>query len=185
MGATRSTYVAVVEGSSLSELPGEDMPIPDEASPLLHGTRDSQEPQRNTSGRWFSTKLSTSSFLDNNAGLLLVAASQFFFSAMGISVKWLNSLDKPVPTLEVCNTSPDRLYSDMPSVQLVWIRMVCKLCISSNRAILSATSSPRISVRSHTCMPLWNCWGLGVNVTKGIGAESLIHCLAPRVFGRY
>jgi hypothetical protein len=75
----------------------------------------------------------------------------------------------------------------MPSVQLVWIRMVRKLCILSNRAILTATSSPHISVQSHTCMPLWNGWGLGidVNVTKGIGAESPTHGLALRVFGRY
>ncbi|KAN0135180.1 DUF6 domain containing protein [Lactarius tabidus] len=109
MGATRSTHVAVAQGESSpsdSELPGEDIPVPDEASPLLHG-RDSQELRQNTFGRWFSTQLSASAFLNNNAGLLLVAASQFFFSAMGISVKWLNSLDEPVPTLE-----------------LVWIRML-------------------------------------------------------------
>jgi hypothetical protein len=137
MGDTRSTCVPVAQGaSSLSDaevLPGEDIPVPDEASPLLF-RRDSKEPQRNAFGRWFSTQLSASAFLDNNAGLLLVAASQFFFSAMGISVKWLNSLDEPVPTLEVCNLSPDRLYSDILSVQLVWIRMVRKLCVSSNRA---------------------------------------------------
>jgi hypothetical protein len=107
MGATRSTHVAVAQGESSpsdSELPGEDIPVPDEASPLLHG-RDSQELRQNTFGRWFSTQLSASAFLNNNAGLLLVAASQFFFPAMGISVKWLNSLDEPVPTLEVCNTN--------------------------------------------------------------------------------
>lgn len=109
MEDTRSTHVDVVQGSSSSELTGEDTSVLDEASPLLNG-RNSQEPQRNI---WFATKLSASAFLDNNAGLLLVAASQFFFSAMGISVKWLNSLDEPVPTLEVCNTSPDGSYSDM------------------------------------------------------------------------
>ena len=37
----------------------------------------------------------------DNTGLLLVAASQFFFSLMNVAVKKLNSLDKPVPTLEV------------------------------------------------------------------------------------
>lgn len=109
MEDTRSTHVDVVQGSSSSELTGEDTSVLDEASPLLNG-RNSQEPQRNI---WFVTKMSASAFLDNNAGLLLVAASQFFFSAMGMSVKWLNSLDEPVPTLEVCNTSPDGSYSDM------------------------------------------------------------------------
>ena len=40
-------------------------------------------------------------FFNKNAGLSLVAASQFFFSAMNMCVKWLNSLDEPVPILEV------------------------------------------------------------------------------------
>lgn len=104
MGAARSTNVTLAQGASFSsnsELPGRSPPVPDEASPLLH-PEDSQEPLPNTSGRWLAAQLSVSAFFDNNAGLLLVAVSQFFFSAMGISVKWLNSLDKPVPTLEVC-----------------------------------------------------------------------------------
>jgi hypothetical protein len=42
-----------------------------------------------------------SAFFDKNAGLSLVAASQFFFSAMNVCVKWLNSLDEPIPILEV------------------------------------------------------------------------------------
>ncbi|KAI9453927.1 drug/metabolite transporter superfamily [Russula earlei] len=44
---------------------------------------------------------SASRFAFNNAGLLLVATSQFFFSGMNICVKWLNSLDEPVPILQV------------------------------------------------------------------------------------
>jgi hypothetical protein len=44
-----------------------------------------------------------SSFLDKNAGLLLVASSQFFFSASNLCVKLLNSLDESerIPILEV------------------------------------------------------------------------------------
>lgn len=38
----------------------------------------------------------------DNTGLLLVASSQVFFSLMDVSVKELNSIDPPVPTLEVC-----------------------------------------------------------------------------------
>lgn len=43
------------------------------------------------------------SFLDKNAGLLLVASSQFFFSTSNLCVKFLNSLDESerVPVLEV------------------------------------------------------------------------------------
>lgn len=42
------------------------------------------------------------SFVRTNAGLLLVAASQGFFALMNVAVKKLNSLDPPVPALEVC-----------------------------------------------------------------------------------
>jgi hypothetical protein len=42
-----------------------------------------------------------SAFFEENAGLSLVAASQLFFSGMFTCVKWLNSLDEPVPMLEV------------------------------------------------------------------------------------
>ena len=37
-----------------------------------------------------------------NTGLLLVVASQAFFSLMNVSVKVLNSIDPPVTVLEVC-----------------------------------------------------------------------------------
>jgi hypothetical protein len=66
---------------------------PDETSPLLR--------TNHTHRRWHSVRSSVSVFFDDNAGLLLVAASQLFFSGMNISVKWLNSLDEPVPMLEV------------------------------------------------------------------------------------
>jgi hypothetical protein len=35
-----------------------------------------------------------SGLYDKHVGLLLVVASQFFYSAMNISVKWVNSLDE-------------------------------------------------------------------------------------------
>ncbi|EJD38138.1 DUF6-domain-containing protein [Auricularia subglabra TFB-10046 SS5] len=40
-------------------------------------------------------------FVENNAGLLMIAFSQFFASLMNISVKYLNGLDPPVPPLEL------------------------------------------------------------------------------------
>jgi len=69
---------------------------PDETSPLL-GTDSACALQPSDSQRWHTLP----AFFDNNAGLSLLIASQFFFSAMNICVKWLNSLDKPVPILEV------------------------------------------------------------------------------------
>ena len=87
--------------SSNSDLPTsrEGQPIAsDETSPLLI-PRHAYVHQPTISGSWCSA---LSSFFDDNAGLLLVAASQIFYSAMSMSVKVLNSLDEPVPTLEVC-----------------------------------------------------------------------------------
>jgi len=69
---------------------------PDETLPLL-GTNSARAFQPSYSQRWHSL----SAFFDKNAGLSLVAASQFFFSAMNMCVKSLNSLDEPVPILEV------------------------------------------------------------------------------------
>ncbi|KAH9170224.1 integral membrane protein DUF6 [Lactarius sanguifluus] len=81
--------------SSGFELPPDRADIPEETSPLLQPER---APRRTTSERWRSVR---SSFLDDNLGLFLVVASQFFFSAMNMSVKWLNSSDEPVPILEI------------------------------------------------------------------------------------
>ncbi|EPQ53277.1 DUF6-domain-containing protein [Gloeophyllum trabeum ATCC 11539] len=39
--------------------------------------------------------------MENNAGLLLIASAQLFFALMNVAVKMLNSLDEPVPTLEL------------------------------------------------------------------------------------
>jgi hypothetical protein len=73
---------------------------PDEISPLL-GTNRAHAIQSSQSERWHSARSSVSAFFDKNAGLSIIAAAQFFFSAMNICVKRLNSLDEPVPILEV------------------------------------------------------------------------------------
>jgi drug/metabolite transporter (DMT)-like permease len=97
MISTRSIPTATTFSSCNSDLPasGDGPPLPDETSPLLIKTKDAHlhptKPRRSA----------LSSFFDNNAGLLLVTASQLFASAMNLSVKVLNSLDEPVPTLEL------------------------------------------------------------------------------------
>jgi len=40
-------------------------------------------------------------FVGENSGLLLIASAQLFFALMNVAVKMLNSLDEPVPTLEL------------------------------------------------------------------------------------
>jgi hypothetical protein len=84
----------------------DDLPVPvlDEMSPLLQHQRF-QGTKENPSVRWHSARLSASTFMDRNTGLLLVASSQLFFSLNHVAVKWLTSLDEPVPTLEVCAAS--------------------------------------------------------------------------------
>jgi len=66
-------------------------------------------PQRSDSANILNTNVcGTSAFycetIARNKGLLLVAASQFFFSIMNLAVKELNSIDPPVPALEVSLT---------------------------------------------------------------------------------
>jgi len=77
-----------------------------------------------------------SSFLDKNAGLLLVASSQFFFSASNLCVKLLNSLDESerVPVLEVRDILGgvmDTLKLTTSNVKLIWVRMASTSTFSS------------------------------------------------------
>jgi hypothetical protein len=78
----------------------EALSVPSETSSLLKtaGRSVHGASPRSLSKRCHSV---TSAFLDKNAGLLLVAASQFFTSATNVSVKYLNGLDEQVPILEV------------------------------------------------------------------------------------
>lgn len=69
-----------------------------ETSPLLRP--ESAQP-RSLSERWHST---ASGFLDKNAGLLFIAASQLFFCLSSVFIKWLNNSDEHVPMLEVRDT---------------------------------------------------------------------------------
>ncbi|RDB21736.1 hypothetical protein Hypma_010932 [Hypsizygus marmoreus] len=62
---------------------------------------DLTEDEGNTAGRWRSGYLAVKGIVRNNAGLLLITASQAFFSCMNTAVKKLNSIDPPVPTLEL------------------------------------------------------------------------------------
>jgi hypothetical protein len=87
---------------------------PDETSPLL-GTNSARALQPSHSERWHFL----SAFFDKNAGLSLLIASQFFFSSMNICVKWLNSLDEPVPILEVRIGSRMVVFPELTSSRVV------------------------------------------------------------------
>ncbi|KAI9450018.1 hypothetical protein BJY52DRAFT_1419736 [Lactarius psammicola] len=92
MKTARPVYSSATLYASNSDLPlsREGPPTPDETSPLLQPTY--------AYGPWRSA---LPSFLNDNTGLLLVAASQIFLTVMNMSVKLLNNLDEPVPTLEL------------------------------------------------------------------------------------
>jgi hypothetical protein len=106
--------------------------VPNEASALLSDGRVLVS-HRNPSERGQSV---ISSFLDKNAGLLLVASSQLFFCASNLCVKWLNSLDESerVPILEVRDILRDNRYSKLmtSNVKLIWVRMVSTSTSSSH-----------------------------------------------------
>lgn len=102
---TPSITMAIGRYSDTRETPAspsleEALSLPNETSPLLQTERD--ELQAGSRRSFFERCHSAlSAFLDKNTGLLLVAASQFFFALSNLCVKWLNSLDERVPVLEV------------------------------------------------------------------------------------
>lgn len=98
MTIAHSTHTAEARRPLFSSgpgLPGET--AQDETSPLLQ-TESALKSRRSLAERWHST---ASASLDRNAGLFLVAASQFFFSLSNVVVKWLNGSDEQIPMLEV------------------------------------------------------------------------------------
>lgn len=99
MTVTRPPYAALPEAFSSSGYgPGRDASTaPDDTSPLLQ-SEFVAVPRKGLSERWHSNM---SAFLEGNAGLLLVVASQFCFALSNISVKWLNNLEENIPMLEV------------------------------------------------------------------------------------
>ena len=114
MAAAHLLSNSVTRVSSDSDLPTsgepEGPPVPDEVSPLLKPKRT--QAHRQTISEWWRT--AQSSFLNDNSGLLSIAASQLFFSAIGVAIKWLNCLDDPVPTLEVCLMHHGRVFFPRP-----------------------------------------------------------------------
>ena len=82
----------------------------DETTPLLRSNRPCVL-QWNYSKWWPPARSAVSAFVDKNTGFLLMATSQFFFSGMNLSVKLLNGLDEPVPTLEVSVRPPVVFFS--------------------------------------------------------------------------
>ncbi|KAG1782209.1 integral membrane protein DUF6 [Suillus placidus] len=80
----------------------------DSESPLIHtiGHRDNYGSTQFTSGtsqddEAIDRRPNVPGFVANNAGMLYIISSQFFFACMNLSVKMLNSSDPPVHPFEV------------------------------------------------------------------------------------
>jgi hypothetical protein len=89
---SRATYIALTPEA-------EDFPTPRFPTTFIPAPQASESPGLNT--RWQEIVSQAFGLFTSNAGLLLVAASQFFFSLMNLAVKKLNSIEPPVPALEV------------------------------------------------------------------------------------
>ena len=104
MATVRSIYTAETrDASSSPDAPAEELPVPNETSPLLQPRR-AEGLKQNFSEQWHPARSAVAAFINKNAGMLSIVVSQFFFSAMNVSVKFLTSLSEPVPTLEVSRT---------------------------------------------------------------------------------
>ena len=100
-------YNSVAQPASLSsgfESPPDGVDIQEETSPLLP---PKFAPRQSISVRW---KSAWSSFLDDNFGLFLIAAAEFFMTGANTAVKLLNSSDEPVSIIEVCDVSPNEYH---------------------------------------------------------------------------
>lgn len=69
----------------------------DEEGEVFDGSRGDER-----TSRWCSAVVKIGALVKDNAGLLLVMGSQMFLSMVNVAVKQLNSIDPPVPVLEVC-----------------------------------------------------------------------------------
>ncbi|KAA1470827.1 DUF6-domain-containing protein [Dentipellis sp. KUC8613] len=105
MAATRSAYTALTPEITTFPPVGHLTFIPAPESPAASRSSSAEAlvetfPQK-CLARWRAGVRGVRDFVENNAGLLLVASAQLFFSLMNVAVKALNNLDKPVPTLEL------------------------------------------------------------------------------------
>lgn len=72
-------------------------------------------------------------FVADNLGLLLVLASQFFFSIMNVVVKQLHGIDTPISTFQV-SARENFGYPDVDSLDQVIIARMVRVCFLTSVA---------------------------------------------------
>jgi hypothetical protein len=100
MSTSRNAYTALTPDYADFSIPHTVGAPSDPAGRDPSGYEDDFEEERQS--RWCAALGKAKATVKNNVGLLLVAASQAFFSMMNVAVKKLNSIDPPVETLQVC-----------------------------------------------------------------------------------
>lgn len=73
--------------------------------------------------RWRGIVSKCGALYQNNTGLLLVALAGAFASMMSALVKTLNSIDPPVPMLEVRSMAASLIPALTVRIQLIFVRM--------------------------------------------------------------
>jgi len=131
--SSRNTYTAITP--EYADFPVPHTPIPSALNPSSsrrHAEdheeyRPSVEGEGSDPSRIRNWLASVNDVVQRNTGLLLVVASQVFFSLMNAAVKMLNSIDPPITALEVCFFSFLSLKMILMILQLVAVRMVRKI----------------------------------------------------------
>lgn len=106
--SSRNTYTAITP--EYADFPVPHTPIPSALNPSSsrrhaedhEDYRPSVEGEGSDPSRIRNWLASVNDVVQRNTGLLLVVASQVFFSLMNAAVKMLNSIDPPITALEVC-----------------------------------------------------------------------------------
>ncbi|KAF9530674.1 hypothetical protein CPB83DRAFT_834045 [Crepidotus variabilis] len=131
MASRNTTYTALTPEYSAFE----NLPVPRGLEPIDEEQEDVEAEGRvsysgeepTTKRNWFRDlrKRIWVDFIEKNAGLLLVAVAQAFFSFMNVAVKMLNRLDPPVSAL-----------------QLIWVRMMITYVCSVSYMYFAGVPNP-------------------------------------------
>ncbi|KAI0316295.1 EamA-like transporter family-domain-containing protein [Amylostereum chailletii] len=121
--ASRSGYAALTpEVTTFPPNPATFIPAPPSPSSSTPALSSAPNFLDNARARWQAIVEPFRAFVQANAGLLLVAASQFFLALVNVCVKTLNSLEDPVPTMELIIVRMSITY--ICSMLFMWWRKV-------------------------------------------------------------
>jgi hypothetical protein len=135
MATARDMETLGTHSSPNSDVKADGLAVANETSPLLqHGHTGGLGSRQIVSEQRLHARSFISTFIDNNAGMFFVVTSQFFASAINVSVKFLNRLDEPVPMLEVCHVL---MLTTPQSSMAIYFVHTANMCPDGERLIPS------------------------------------------------